>query len=163
MAVYHVSLQQTFIGCYLLILFLIALFALASTGSAASLVPIILMVTFLAVCIVYHALMNQALEPLVKYSDESDVSGLLQKALEPLGQPFISTAIYYGIKPGSMSLLRRSFSYITRTVESEEMYFHPHITAKVPSIWVPQDMGGASKQEVRDSLSHGIPMSDEGA
>lgn len=64
---YTRGLQHLTVGCYLLIVCLIGLFAMASGASRIALGPLILMIIFLVFVILYHISMNAAMEPLINY------------------------------------------------------------------------------------------------
>lgn len=46
--------------------------------------------------------------------------------------------------------------------EEENAYFHPSITNTTPTLWVPRDPMGVSREECRQT-SASIPMTDDGA
>jgi hypothetical protein len=69
--VYPRALQQTLVGCYLLIICMIGLFAIGIGADTASLGPLILMVIFLAFCVIYHGALNAAVQPLLDYLPKS--------------------------------------------------------------------------------------------
>lgn len=64
---YTRGLQHLTVGCYLLIVCLIGLFAIASGASRIALGPMVLMIIFLIFTILYHVSMNAAMEPLINY------------------------------------------------------------------------------------------------
>lgn len=64
---YTRGLQQLTVGCYLLIVCLIGLFAMGSGANQIAVGPLILMVIFLIFTILYHISMNNAMEPLIQY------------------------------------------------------------------------------------------------
>lgn len=61
------GLQQITVGCYLLVVCLIGLFAIATGARRIALGPLILTIILLIAMIVYHVSLNQALEPLINY------------------------------------------------------------------------------------------------
>ena len=61
------ALQQLTVGCYLLIVCLIGLFAIGVGSNRVALGPLILMIIFLVFVIIYHISMNAAMEPLLNY------------------------------------------------------------------------------------------------
>ncbi|KAL3475122.1 hypothetical protein BJX99DRAFT_165582 [Aspergillus californicus] len=61
------ALQHILVGCYLLVVCLIGLFAIGSGASAVSAGPLILMIILLITMVVYHVSLNQALDPLINY------------------------------------------------------------------------------------------------
>lgn len=64
---YPRALQHLTVGCYLLILCLIGLFAMGTGANRMALGPLILMIIFLVFIILYHISMNSAMEPLLNY------------------------------------------------------------------------------------------------
>ncbi|KAJ5091922.1 hypothetical protein NUU61_006792 [Penicillium alfredii] len=64
---YTRALQHLTVGCYLLIVCLIGLFAMGSGANQMALGPMILMIIFLVFVILYHIAMNNAMEPLIQY------------------------------------------------------------------------------------------------
>ncbi|KAJ5098273.1 hypothetical protein N7532_005274 [Penicillium argentinense] len=64
---YTRALQHITVGCYLLIVCLIGLFAMASGDNQIAVGPLILMVIFLVFIVLYHVSMNAAMEPLLNY------------------------------------------------------------------------------------------------
>jgi len=74
--VYAKALQHTLIGCYLAVICLIGLF-----GIRAAVGPLILMVIFLVVMVLYHISLSAAIHPLLHYlprSLESEETALLE-------------------------------------------------------------------------------------
>ncbi|OJD24661.1 hypothetical protein ACJ73_03973 [Blastomyces percursus] len=65
--IYPRALQQTAVGCYLLILCLIGLFAISTGSDRSALGPLILMIIFLVFVVIYHLSLNAAVTPLLKY------------------------------------------------------------------------------------------------
>ncbi|PGH05558.1 hypothetical protein GX51_02897 [Blastomyces parvus] len=65
--IYPRALQQTAVGCYLLILCLIGLFAISSGSDTSALGPLILMIIFLVFVVIYHVSLNAAVTPLLKF------------------------------------------------------------------------------------------------
>ncbi|KAL4802645.1 hypothetical protein BDV18DRAFT_59130 [Aspergillus unguis] len=61
------GLQQITVGCYLLVVCLIGLFAMATGAERIALGPLILMIILLITMVIYHVSLNQALEPLINY------------------------------------------------------------------------------------------------
>ncbi|KAK4922161.1 phosphate metabolism protein 7 [Elasticomyces elasticus] len=64
---YTRGLQHLTVGCYLSMVCLIGLFAMASGSNQLAVGPLILMVIFLIFVILYHMSMNTAMEPLLNY------------------------------------------------------------------------------------------------
>ncbi|EAU31909.1 conserved hypothetical protein [Aspergillus terreus NIH2624] len=65
--VYMRALQHITVGCYLLMVCLIGLFAIGTASNRIALGPLILMIIFLVFIILYHVSLNQAIEPLINY------------------------------------------------------------------------------------------------
>lgn len=65
--VYPRALQQTLVGCYLLIICMIGLFTIGAGVNIKSLGPMILMVILLVVAVIYHWSLNDAITPLLDY------------------------------------------------------------------------------------------------
>ncbi|KAL4872516.1 hypothetical protein BDV12DRAFT_133637 [Aspergillus spectabilis] len=61
------ALQHITVGCYLLVVCLIGLFAIGTGAKIIALGPLILMIILLIVMIIYHLSLNQALDPLINY------------------------------------------------------------------------------------------------
>ncbi|KAL4887685.1 hypothetical protein BJY04DRAFT_176401 [Aspergillus karnatakaensis] len=61
------ALQHITVGCYLLVVCLIGLFAIGTGAKTIALGPLILMIILLITMIIYHFSLNQALDPLINY------------------------------------------------------------------------------------------------
>lgn len=61
------ALQHLTVGCYLLMVCLIGLFAMGSGARSIAVGPLVLMIIFLVFVILYHISMNSAMEPLIHY------------------------------------------------------------------------------------------------
>lgn len=61
------ALQHITVGCYLLMVCLIGLFAIGTASSRIALGPLILMIIFLVFVIIYHLSLNSALAPLIHF------------------------------------------------------------------------------------------------
>ncbi|GAD98176.1 DUF221 domain protein [Paecilomyces variotii No. 5] len=78
--VYPRALQQTTVGCYLLVVCLIGLFAIGTGSDQMAVGPLVLEIIFLIFLILYHVSLNNALEPLINYLPknlEAEEQGLL--------------------------------------------------------------------------------------
>ncbi|KAL4951883.1 hypothetical protein BDW69DRAFT_30947 [Aspergillus filifer] len=64
---YARALQHLTVGCYLLVVCLIGLFAIGIGTQAVSLGPLILMIILLVFMIIYHVSLNAAIDPLINY------------------------------------------------------------------------------------------------
>lgn len=65
--VYTLALQHITVGCYLLVVCLIGLFAIATADEQIALGPLILMIILLVFMILYHVALNKAMDPLINY------------------------------------------------------------------------------------------------
>lgn len=65
--IYPRALQQTTVGCYLLMICLIGLFAISTASDRAALGPLVLMILFLVFCVLYHFSLIRAVTPLLLY------------------------------------------------------------------------------------------------
>ncbi|KAI9375776.1 hypothetical protein BJX61DRAFT_493031 [Aspergillus egyptiacus] len=61
------ALQQITVGCYLLVVCLIGLFAIGVGANKISLGPLILMIILLVTMVIYQVSLNQAMDPLINY------------------------------------------------------------------------------------------------
>lgn len=64
---YARALQHITVGCYLLVVCLIGLFAIGTAANRVALGPMILMIIFLVFMILYHISLQNALSPLINY------------------------------------------------------------------------------------------------
>ncbi|OJJ50831.1 hypothetical protein ASPZODRAFT_11678 [Penicilliopsis zonata CBS 506.65] len=86
--IYARALQHTLVGCYLLMVCLIGLFAIGSASNTMAVGPLVLMIIFLVFCILYHMSLNAAMEPLVHYLPknlEAEEESLLAEERPKLG------------------------------------------------------------------------------
>ncbi|KAJ5355840.1 hypothetical protein N7517_010449 [Penicillium concentricum] len=77
---YTRALQHLTVGCYLSMVCLIGLFAIAAGADTIALGPLILMIILLVFVILYHLSLNSAMEPLLNYLPknlEAEEEGLL--------------------------------------------------------------------------------------
>ena len=65
--VYVRALQQLTVGCYLMVVCMIGLFAIGTAAEQIAVVPLVLMVILLVFMILYHISLNNAMGPLVNY------------------------------------------------------------------------------------------------
>ena len=61
------GLQQLTVGCYLLLVCLIGLFAIAVHTSNLSIGPLVLIIFFTVIVVFYHISLNRAVDPLLEY------------------------------------------------------------------------------------------------
>lgn len=64
---YTRALQHITVGCYLLMGCLIGLFAIATGSNRVAIGPLVLMIIFFIFIVLYHASLNNAMEPLIQY------------------------------------------------------------------------------------------------
>ncbi|KAJ5893660.1 hypothetical protein N7495_005351 [Penicillium taxi] len=77
---YTRALQHLTIGCYILVVCLIGLFAIGSGSSRIAVGPLILMIIYLVFLALYHISLNTAMDPLIQYLPknlEAEEEGLL--------------------------------------------------------------------------------------
>lgn len=163
---YHVSLQQILAACYLLIIFLIILFAFASDGDATFTGPICLLAVLLVLCIVYHSLLNRALKFFGHFTSEDliryDIPG--KSSYNPLTRIMGRRVFAWMKKFPTVGNNAKDDCEITTSIDAEwEKYFHPCMIAEMPTLWVPRDSRGWSRRVVEESLYLGVPMVNEGA
>ncbi|RAL13015.1 putative DUF221 domain protein [Aspergillus homomorphus CBS 101889] len=78
---FYRALQQLTVGCYILIVCLIGLFAIGTAANQIALGPLILMIILLVFTVLYHVSLNSALAPLIQY---------LPKNLEAEGESLLA-------------------------------------------------------------------------
>lgn len=86
---YTRALQHLTVGCYILIVCLIGLFAIASGSNQIAVGPLILMIIFLVFIVLYHISMNSAMDPLIHYlpkNIEAEEEALLAHDRKQLGE-----------------------------------------------------------------------------
>ncbi|KAF9894720.1 hypothetical protein FE257_006610 [Aspergillus nanangensis] len=86
---YMRALQHITVGCYLLMVCLIGLFAIGTGSNRIALGPLILMIIFLIFIVLYHVSLNQAIEPLINYLPknlEAEEEALLAREKTELSQ-----------------------------------------------------------------------------
>ncbi|EER24217.1 hypothetical protein D8B26_002414 [Coccidioides posadasii str. Silveira] len=188
--VYPRALQHTTVGCYLLIVCLIGLFAIGTASDRRALGPMILMIIFGVFTIIYHYSLIQAVTPLLNYlpknletEDDGPLSpqpshqeagpsdaekGMSNGTAEP-PMPKVNPIVkffqpqIYANYQTLRKLVPHDFADTTYPPEIEKnAYYHPSIGSTPPLLWIPRDAGGISKQEVAHS-SRVIPITDEDA
>ncbi|KAF3384656.1 putative protein RSN1 [Penicillium rolfsii] len=83
------ALQHLTVGCYLLIVCLIGLFAIGTGANRMALGPLILMIIYLVFVVLYHISMNSAMEPLLNYLPknlEHEMEALLAEDRKQVGR-----------------------------------------------------------------------------
>ncbi|OQE13745.1 hypothetical protein PENSTE_c046G08734 [Penicillium steckii] len=152
---YHVSLQQILAACYLLIVFLIILFAFASDGDATYTGPVCLLAVLLVLCIVYHSLLNRVLKffghftsgDLIRY----DIPA--KSSYNPLTRIMSRCVFAWMKKFQRVENNAKDDCEITTSIDAEwEKYFPPCMIAEMPTLWVPRDSRGWSRRVVEESL-----------
>ncbi|PWY92255.1 DUF221-domain-containing protein [Aspergillus heteromorphus CBS 117.55] len=171
--VYPRALQHLLTGIYLADICLIGLFAIKGAIG-----PLIIMALFLIATILAHISLNDALEPLYSFLPRTlDVEEIAQRAkLEtdalPPSPPLVGKweSAWKWFHPN----LYRDYAALRGKVprdhveiryteeERNNAYYEPCITARTPTIWIPRDKWGFSRQEVLETDA-GIPITDEGA
>lgn len=85
--IYARALQHLLVGCYLAIVCLIGLFAIAAADQPVGTGPLVLMIIFLVFAVLYHVSLNAALEPLLNYLPknlEAEEEALLAESRDKL-------------------------------------------------------------------------------
>lgn len=88
--IYPQALQHTTVGCYLLIVCLIGLFAIGTADSKGALGPLILMIIFGIFTVIFHISLIQAMRPLLNFLPknlETEEQPLLSHSTEPESGP----------------------------------------------------------------------------
>lgn len=83
--IYPLALQHTLVGCYLAMICMIGLFGIRVAKG-----PLILMIVLLIVCALYHAALNRALKPALRFlprTREDEANVLLQQLQAEEGVP----------------------------------------------------------------------------
>lgn len=181
-AAYGRALQQLMTGVYISEICLIGLFAINTAPG-----PIVLMVIFLIFTALYHALMRNALLPLIRYLpdnldddnsfEHTDVGSYeLKNNKESPSELDAPASRGMGKKAGLLVKFFDPRKYSSRQsvkslvpayappryeeVEEEKAYFNPVITALKPRLWIVRDEMGISRKECTDS-GEVVDISDE--
>lgn len=184
--IYPRALKQLFTGVYIAELSLIGILA-----TSVAIGPLVLMIIFLIFSILLNLTINSALDPLLynlprtlveeemvrRESGASVESG--EKAAGNVSNgssPTTTTGKKLGLfakffKPWehcdyeTMRKLVPQGDVDVYGLYAEEVerdaYYPPSVTSAVPLLWIPEDVMGISKQEIRDT-SKVIPITDEG-
>ncbi|OKL57865.1 hypothetical protein UA08_06535 [Talaromyces atroroseus] len=86
--IYARALQHLLVGCYIGIVCLIGLFAIAAADQPIGTGPLVLMIIFLVFAVLYHVSLNAALDPLLNYLPknlEAEEEALLAEGRNKLG------------------------------------------------------------------------------
>lgn len=161
--VYPRALQQTLVGCYLLIVCMIGLFAIGAGADTESLGPLILMVLLLVIAIIYHWSLNSAITPLLDYlpknleAEEEELraqdastagapSSPHAKDAENAGSNGPAESSGAGTNDPEMGLPRVATDAPKRTHAAVTKFFFPHIHADYSNMrkLVPQDFANIS-------------------
>lgn len=100
--VYTQALQHLTVGCYLLMVCLIGLFAIGSASDRMALGPLILEIIFLVFVVLYHMSLKSAMEPLINFLPknlEHEEQALLSQERSVDGKPIDDQL--HGTHPGS--------------------------------------------------------------
>ncbi|KAK2825735.1 hypothetical protein FQN49_007419 [Arthroderma sp. PD_2] len=188
--IYPRALKQTLVGCYLLIICLIGLFAIGAASDRAATGPMILMIVFLVFTVLYHISLLNAVNPLLKYlpknleAVEDEHQALLaqgnghqaptaadadtEKANGAPGKKPSRLAKFFAPhKHESYEQLRHlvphgAFDTDYAPEVERSAYHHPSITSTAPLLWIPRDEAGVSRQEVIHT-GRVIPITDDDA
>lgn len=86
--IYPRALQHLLVGCYIGMVCLVGLFAIAAADQPIGTGPLVLMIIFLIFAILYHVSLNSAMEPLLNYLPknlEAEEEALLAEGRSKLG------------------------------------------------------------------------------
>ncbi|EZF74535.1 hypothetical protein H105_03736 [Trichophyton soudanense CBS 452.61] len=187
--IYPRALKQTLVGCYLLIICLIGLFAIGTASDRSATGPMILMIIFLVFTILYHVSLINAVNPLLNYlpknleAVEQQHQALL--AQNNNGQPahngdvekgdvrgatnqpnmvakFLGLNKYEGYEQLRELVPHGAYDTDYPAEVERNAYYHPSITATAPLLWIPRDAAGVSRQEVVHTSRY-IGITDEDA
>ncbi|EGE02280.1 DUF221 domain-containing protein [Trichophyton equinum CBS 127.97] len=188
--IYPRALKQTLVGCYLLIVCLIGLFAIGTASDRAATGPMILMIIFLVFTVLYHISLINAVNPLLNYlpknleAVEQQHQALL--AQNNNGQPaahngdvekgdvrgatnqpnmvakFLGLNKYEGYEQLRELVPHGAYDTDYPAEVERNAYYHPSITATAPLLWIPRDAAGVSRQEVVHTSRY-IGITDEDA
>lgn len=182
---YAKVLQQIMTGVYLGEIFLAGL-----VGIAKAWVPLGLMIAFIVITAVYHAIMRHALKPLIMYMpDDLDSSDPYEfshadhnsydakkSALPPSEAEVVVPSKMKNTKASLFQKLfnprtKKSFSNakalvpnfpppVYEAIDEEFAYFDPAVTDAPPKLWIPRDEMGISVHEVAETSKY-ISITDE--
>jgi hypothetical protein len=185
---YAKALQQLTVGIYTTELCLIGLFSISVKRHHGSAGPLILMILFTALTILYHRIMHKELNTLTKTLPSNVVREQEQRQNgdgeegedDPLlgGAPRERPSGLRGIfakffEPQKYASFRSNLAMLNRTRLAEPVpalpeeteataYLNPALTAKVPKLWIAKDELGTSKKLMQE-LPKEIEITDEGA
>jgi hypothetical protein len=186
---YALALQQLTVGVYTCELCLIGLFSISAKRHGGSFSPLILMVLFTILTVVYHRIMHKELDPLTKTlpraithrheleqgydSDGSETGPLLgeSRARElPSGMRgvfirFLEPQKYASFAANYKALVATRLGEPVPSMsekQEEEAYLPPAQKAKSPTLWIAKDETGVSRREM-ESMPEQLMVTDEGA
>lgn len=184
---YAKALQQLTVGIYTAEICLIGLFSLSVRRHNSSTGPLILMIIFTILTVVYHRIMHNELGPLTRTlpnnlvrereqsSDEEAGEGdALLGGAEPREQPsglrglflkFFEPQKYASFHSNLRSLSKTRLGEAVPSIDDdkqESAYQHPSLTSNVPTLWIAKDELGTSKKLIEE-VGKDIKVSDEGA
>ncbi|RDA92205.1 hypothetical protein CP533_5596, partial [Ophiocordyceps camponoti-saundersi (nom. inval.)] len=166
---YPQALKQLFIGVYAAEICLIGLFAISKAAG-----PTALMTVFFIASIIFHVTIFRVLDPLLyRFPGSTAAEEHILKEDNPVetkGKPpttngkifnFFNHAVDAELIPLLTTLSEDERIRYTTKVEVEA-YIPPCVTSKTPTLWIPADSAGISKQEV-ELTSKIVPITDQGA
>ena len=184
---YAKALQQLTVGIYTTEFCLIGLFSISVRRHGASAGPLVCMVVFTVLTIVYHRIMHKELNGLTKTlpvnivreressianAEDGEGDTLLNKTTPspPAGLRGLFTRFFEVQKYASFdaNLSRLHATKLAEPVpamseeKEESAYSHPAMSANVPTVWVAADKLGRSK-ELLAELPEQVKGTDEGA
>lgn len=186
---YAKALQQLTVGVYTAELSLIGLFSISVKRHGASRGPLILMVMFSVLTVVFHRIMHKTLDPLTKTLPSSMVnrselgpsqnedgeeqdpllgsvsSRELHSGLAGLFFKFFEPQKYVSFETNYKHLLKTSLGEPVSSLSEEQAqkaYLPPAQTSKMPTLWIAKDELGVSKKEI-EALGKDLEVTDDGA
>jgi hypothetical protein len=186
---YAKALQQLTVGIYTTEFCLIGLFSIFMKRHNSSSGPLILMLLFTALTIVYHRIMHKELNGLTKTlpanvvreqeqrlnaetGDEEEADPLLgnpprerPSGLHGLFLKFFEVQKYASFRSNLAMLNKTQLAEPVAALSEEKeasAYLNPALTAKVPTLWIPKDEFGTSTKLMKE-LPKEIEVTDEGA
>ncbi|KAJ5159840.1 uncharacterized protein N7482_006844 [Penicillium canariense] len=142
---YTLALQHLTVGCYLLIVCLIGLFAMGSGANQLAVGPLILMIIFLVFTVLYHISMNSAMQPLLDYLPknlEYEEEALLARdrqqhsAEESASDGVAGTSVAKaekGLTNGSLPSAQKAPNFIVKWLRPDRYHDYAALRRLVPS------------------------------
>jgi hypothetical protein len=186
---YAKGLQQLTVGIYTAELCLIGLFSISVKRHGGSSGPLILMIIFTILTIVYHRIMHNELNPLTRTLPSSIVhrnelehdqdngheeSAPLLAGTKPREPPSgLRGPFFKFFEPQKYESFEANYKILVGTRLGEPVppmsegqenkaYLPPAQTSKLPILWIAKDETGVSKEEI-DSMPKELKVTDEGA